>query len=125
MPAFDFRQCLAVEVVVVEVQVSMPRDKNAAILPIGESRDELVWGGKLDIDIEFVLQCGNGLEKACGFRRSLEVNIKGRWPPVEEKSAGTASEIDPARATRLLSKCDHESPELFDVCVGSHGKAEG
>lgn len=50
--SLDFCEDLGVGVVVVEVELTVPGDEWAALLPAGKFRDEEVGTGEFDIDVE-------------------------------------------------------------------------
>ena len=63
MTTLNLRQGLRVKIVMIEIKLAATRDMGAAVLPTRKCRKEIIRRSKLDIEIDFFLQCGNCLEK--------------------------------------------------------------
>ncbi len=87
--AFDFGQCLTVEIVMEKVELAVSGYEDAALLPSWKLRDEMIRRRQLDVDIKLVFEERNGFKKASRFGRGFEINIKGGGAPVIEQCTGT------------------------------------
>ena len=113
--AFDFGQCLRVEVVVVEIHHAVPRNEGAAFAPAGERRDEVVRRRQFHIHVEFLLGVGDGLEDAARFRVELEVHSHIRLPPANQNRRGAADQIDAPRPGGPFAQAAHEQTHLGGI----------
>lgn len=62
MPGLQFREGLAVEIVMVKIQPSVPANWETAFALPRQRGDELVGAGQFHVDIKFIVQPGQRLE---------------------------------------------------------------
>src|SRR5436305_5058608 len=120
MPALDLRECLGVEVVVIEGEAALAGDEGAALLPTRERGDELVRRRQLDVDLELLLDPGESAENAVGFRVHLDIDVDRAGSPSQENRRGSAREVETQVALRLAPELPHEAADAFRVYRPTH-----
>src|SRR5438067_3351133 len=73
MAAFQFGECLESEVVMKKLRAANGGNVTAAFLPAFGRRYEIVRGCQLDVEIEAVLQQGDGFKNT--FRLGIQFNV--------------------------------------------------
>ena len=104
MASLNFCEDLGVGVVVVEVELTVARDKGAALRPAGEFGDEEVGTGEFDIDIEGFFKSLDGFKESGRFREGFEVDVYGGLAPTVKNRRGSPDEINTPKAAHLLAQ---------------------
>src|SRR5690606_23320340 len=101
---------LGVWIVVKEIDPPVAGDEQAAALPAGERRDEVVGRGELHVDVEPILELADGRERSFWLGVELQIDVRGALPPAVKHRGSPAGEIDPARTAALPAESLEQAP---------------
>jgi hypothetical protein len=116
MPALDLRQGLCIEVEMTEGQMSFLGDERASVLPAVPDRDEIIWRGELDIDLQAFLDLGDGPKHAIEVGHHFHVDIDGALTPAVEDGCRPARQVHLCALVRFAAQRLHELLYACRVC---------
>src|SRR5439155_9685031 len=105
---------------VVKRQVRELAHEGAAVFPTLGDGDEIVGRGQLDVDVELILEIGNGPKQLVVLGQDLQVEVDGALPPAEEHRGPSAGQVDPRWLTGHGVQRLHEAPDPGGVSYLAH-----
>ena len=83
--------------------------------PILAHRNEVVWRGELDVDLQALLDLRNRPEHRIEVWHHLHVDVDGALAPSVEHRSRASGQIDACRTIRFAAQCLHESVDAVGV----------
>jgi hypothetical protein len=111
MITLELGERLRVRIEVVEGEPSSLLGRQAAFFPASRQGDEVAGGGEFDVDLQFVLEAGDGAEHGVLLWDELQVDVDRRPPPAEEHGGGAAGQV---AAPRLLGGLVERGQQALD-----------
>jgi hypothetical protein len=85
--------------------------------------DELVGSGKLDVELELLLDPRQSPEEPVRFGLYLDVHVDGARSPAKEDRRGAASEVEAYVTIRFPSQFPHEALNALRIYRPAHSAA--
>ncbi len=99
--ALELRNSLGDQVEMPHREPALRRFPAAPFLPALRNRDEQIGRGQLDVDLQFLLQHGNGAEDLGRVRHQLQVHVDRALAPAEQDRRRPTGEIHGDRRAGL------------------------
>jgi hypothetical protein len=119
--AFDLGQGLTVEIIVVEIELAVACDEDAALALAGQLGNEIGRSSELEVDLQLFLERMERLEKPGRLRLGMQVDIDRHLAPAMQDGGNSAREIDAALVGQRTAQLAHKVPDVIGLGFMAHG----